>query len=377
MALKWLEGFDASINTTHLARTYNTMTGTITQAAGASETGGVAITSDDALFTTKPFSSVENTWIIGLAFRSHDDDKINNPDIPYVAMRNGDGEQIRFEFFEELKSKPGGNLYRIRVMRGAVELATSVEGFFIADNSPSLWVFFEFKVTIDNATGEFSGQYQFTQKPSISDVPIALTWDAANTGVDTQNQATTGADRFSLSMITGNSVTEVAVDDIYVCDSTGTKNNDFIGKILIEEQKPLAAGATDEWVLADAATLNEAWDETISEADDDPRVTSQVPTDITLATVDPLVALIAPGTTIIGVRHDIVARMETTGDLDIAHFFRKTTGTPAETDAGTALNVDSTTYEASAAVLEDDPNTLTDWDIADLNSYQYGVRNDG
>ena len=49
----------------------------------------------------------------------------------------------------------------------------------------------------------------------------------------------------------------------------------------------------------------------------------------------------------------------------------------AQTDAGTDLNVNSTSYEGSSAVLEDDPNTATDWDIADMDSYQYGVRNDG
>ena len=80
---------------------------------------------------------------------------------------------------------------------------------------------------------------------------------------------------------------------------------------------------------------------------------------------------------IVGVRQDIHARMETTGDLDVAHMFRKTTGTPAETDAGTDLNVSSTAYDGDALVLEDDPNTATDWDAADLDSYEHGVRNDG
>ena len=44
---------------------------------------------------------------------------------------------------------------------------------------------------------------------------------------------------------------------------------------------------------------------------------------------------------------------------------------------GTALTVDSTTVVAAAVVAEDDPNTLTDWVYADLNTYQYGVKNNG
>jgi hypothetical protein len=80
---------------------------------------------------------------------------------------------------------------------------------------------------------------------------------------------------------------------------------------------------------------------------------------------------------IIGVRMDLHARMETTGDLDIGFMWRKTTGTPAQTEFGTALNVDSTTMEAQAVIAEDDPNTLADWIFADLDSIQLGVVNNG
>lgn len=381
MALRWLEGWEASVNMTHLARIYATATGSLIQEDGANEDAGEAVSSGTALFETPPLvGSPADSWIIGLAFRPDDTTTINNGNVPYVGLSNSDGEQIRFEFLMDnpSSSKPGGNAYKIRVMRGATELASSVQKFQLgAGTVDELWVYFEFKVTIDDSTGSFEGRYSFCRKPSMGQ-NNALSWDAANTSVDTKNQSSAGADRFTLSMVTGSGSDTCATDDIYVCDSSGSKNNDYLGRVVIIDQKPAGDGDTTDWVLAGgASSTQQAWDEGVTAASDDLRVTSDTTSDVHLATVDPLTILLGANTVIVGIRHDIVARMETTGDLDILHMFRKTTGTPAETDAGDALNVDSTTYKGHAVVLEDDPNTATDWDLADMNSYQYGVANAG
>lgn len=379
MALRWIEGWEgATTAVTHHARLYPVFTGTFSAEDGASEDAGEAVSGGDAVMTTPVLVvAPENSWILGIAFRPDHATAINNPDIPYVAFENSDGEQIRFEFVDAdpASSKPGGQYYKIRAMRGVTELASTNERFLLGTVDEN-WIFFEFKVTIHDSTGSFEGRYSPCRKTALGR-DIALTWDAATSGIDTQNQSSAGADRFTLSMDTGNLGNPVATDDIYVCDSTGAKNNDYLGRILIEGQKPAGDGDTTDWVLADAASTQQAWDESTTTTDDDARVTSDTPTDVHLATVDPLVVITGVNSNVIGVRHDIIAHMETSGDFDIAHMFRKTTGTPAETDAGVDLNVASTTYEGSAAVLEDDPNTATDWDVADLNSYQYGVRNDG
>lgn len=386
MALRWLEGWEgASKLPAHHSRVYASVTGDGTgdlQESGASWTSGAAFSSTGIVFTTNTLvGSPENSWIIGLAFRPDNSASVEGSAAPYVAVANTDGEQIRFEFAnaDSSPSKPGGNYYKIRVMRGATELASCTTRFLFA-NQLEPWIYFEFKVTIDNSTGTFAGRYQHIDKPSINNGGAGgyttLAWDATNTNVDTQNQTSTGADRFVLSMNCGTGGARIAVDDIYVADSTGTKNNDYIGRIIIEAQKPAGDGTTVQWTLADATSTQDAWDEGTQAQDDDGRVTSDTATQIHLATVDALQAMTGSNTTIVGVRMDVIAHMETAGDLDIAHMWRKTTGTPAQTNSGTK-NFTSTAYEGSTVVAEDDPNTATDWDIADLNSYQYGVRNDG
>lgn len=383
MALRWIEGWEgSSTNLTHHGRLYASVSGSnVLDEDGASEVAGEAISSTDLVFTTPVLvGSPENSWIIGLAFRPDNSANVDGTAIPYVAVANTDGEQIRFEFTDDDgATKPGGNYYKIRVMRGATELASCTTRFDFG-NQFEPWVYFEFKATIDNTTGSFAGRYQYIGKSSRNNGGAGgyttLAWSASNTNVDTQNQSSTGADRFVLSMNCGTGGARVATDDIYVADSTGTKNNDYIGRIIIEAQKPAGDGTTVQWTLADATSTQDAWDENPNTSDDDGRVTSDTSGQIHLATVDPLVYLTGANTTIVGVRMDVIAHMETAGDLDIAHMWRKTTGTPAQTNSGTK-NYSSTSYEGNPVVLETDPNTATDWDIADLNSYQYGVRNDG
>ena len=389
MALKWFEGFEGATTVfAHHARIYATATGSVSAVNGASVVADEAVSSDDALFITPDFGAVQNSWILGVAFRAVDTAEIEDGAAAYLAMGNTDGEQVRFEFADATlggPAKPGAVYYKIRVMRGSTELASSNEVFILGDNTDEHWIYFEFKTTIDNASGSFEGRFQHIRKPSQNNGgaggTTALTWDAANTSVDTQEQTSTGADRFTISMNTGNTNDPVAMDDIYCCDSTGAKNNDYLGKIIIQGQKPLNSGGGDgdtvAWDLAGGATSTfDAWFETLVAIEDDERLTSDVTTEVHLCVVEPLTVLTNPNGTIVGVRLDTVQHMETTGDADIAQMWRKTTATAGETNSGT-INVATTTYEGLTTVLEDEPNTATDWDQADLDSYQYGVRNDG
>lgn len=393
MALRWIEGWEVATTpvTTHHARIYATATGTLVSVDGASVDLNEAVSSDDALFITPVLGSVQNSWILGLAFRPNDNLEIEDGQAAYLAMGNTDGEQVRFEFADATSGPgPGQNWYRIRVMRGSTELATSNEKFQLpASVQDNVWIYFEFKTTIDNAVGSFEGRFQYIRKPSLNNGgaggTTALTWDAANTNVDTQEQTSTGADRLTISFDTGDTNDPVAMDDIYCCDSTGAKNNDFLGKVIIQGAKPTAVGGGDgdtvQWALAGGAlSTNDAWDEAITSTEDDERLTNDTVTEIHLAAMDTpggiSPVLVEAGITIVGVRLDTIQHMETTGDLDIAQMWRKTTATAGQTNSGT-INVASTTYEGLTTILEDEPNTATDWDIADIPSYQYGVRNDG
>ncbi len=389
MALRWMEGFEA-VNNQVVAqnRLYET-TGSVLllQRDGATESTDEAAAQDDGFFRTPSIvATPQNSWIIGFAFQADDFTHIEDGDAAHFAFHNDDGEQCRIEFADwtPLSTKPQGAYYKIRLMRGVTELASTNEHFVVAVNKRENWIYFEFKVTISDTVGSIEGRFHYINKPSLNAggaTPTALTWDAATTSLDTQDQTSTGANRIEISWDTGNSAEEVVFDDIYVLDSTGAKNNDFLGKCVIVPQKPLNSGGGDgdtvDWSLGGGATNTfDALFEAVGSIEDDERLTSDALDQVHLHVVAAL-TVIGANANIIGVRHDIHAKMETTGDLDISHFLRKTTGTPAETEVGALKNVASTTMEASTIILEDDPNTAVSWVKADMDSYQYGFKNKG
>jgi len=395
MTLRWLEGFDVALNSTALARVYTGPTTTglpsiLLAETPAEDRGAVfdnAVSDDGAILHTPTLvSPVQNTWIIGFAFRSDDPTNLETGGVaPYVALHNTDGEQIRIQLYEytPASSKPGGLYYGWRVLRGATEIARTNEAFSLSDISDLPWVHFEFKVTIDNTTGSIEGRFRHIKMANNGTGGFTtFTWDASVTNVDTQNQTSTGADSFSISFNTGTANDTCAFDNVYVLDSTGAKNNDFLGKCFITPMKITTTGGGDgdttDWTLQTATNTEDAWQEPDTAVEDDDRLTSDTIGQIHLAQMGTSTTLdFMDAASVIGVRMDLHGRMETSGDLDIGFMWRKTTGTPAQTEFGTAMNVDSTTVEAASVVAEDDPNTATDWVLTDLQSYQLGAKNNG
>lgn len=385
MALRWLEGFEDGNTGTIYDRLYTMASAatTFNDDDGAILDGDRAVASDDNVMTTPVLvGTTQNSWIIGFAFRPDDSQEIDDgSNFAYVGLENTDGEQIRIEFIDSVptSSKPGGLYYKLRIMRGATEIATSDQAFPIGA-SDELWIYFEFKVTIDNASGSVEGRYRHTRKPSVGSGFTTLTWDASVSSIDTQNQTSTGADRFTLSFDTGSANDTVCFDDLYVCDSTGTKNNDYLGMVLVVAQTcPDGAGGegdTTDWTLVTATSTGDAIQEPATAVEDDKRLTSDTTAQIHFGDYDALPSDAGDGT-IVGIRKDLHGKMETTGSLSIGHMWRKTTATAGQTESGTALAVSSTTTVANSVVLEDDPNTATDWVRADVDTYQYGFKNNG
>lgn len=384
MALLHLEGFDALLDFNRIGRFYESFSGSNFGSQNGMHNGSSAASlcasgSDQVLRTRSLVAVDQDTWIVGFGFRPNNTTAVSDSSFPYVAIRNDDGEQIRLELFTNnpTNAKPGGTYYSLRVVRGATVLASTNERFPIGGggNDSNLgWIYFQWKVVINNTTGSFELRYD---KRAGHTGEQTATWDAASSGLDTQNQTSADGNRMELSYVTGNPSRTVAFDDIYVCDDTGSVNNDFLGRVAIVTQKPASPGPgdTDEWVLAGGAgNLNAAWDEVANGGDDDARVTSKNTNDITLAQVDPLAFL--RDVTIHGVSQRLTCKMETTGSLTLHHRWRKTTGTPAEVDGGSFV-VNSTTYYGDSDIQETDPNTALPWVIADIDSYQHGVRNGG
>jgi hypothetical protein len=370
MTLRWLEGGLGCQNEVIFGRLYASVTGTI--AAAVADHFGRNVFSSGSLILTTPalVSPVANVWVTGFRFNMVSGTLDASPSaFPGIMFKNSVGEQIRIEAVNTSSTAPGNVKFKLRVMRGATELARTVEEFS-QTLSIANWTYFEWKVTINTGTGgSFSLKYH-THK--VRD--LTATWDAANSSINTANQGTAGADRAAISWATGG-VDRLSLTDIYILDSAGAKNNDMIGEIYMENINPAGNGNTLQWILAGGATsiedaLNEgAAVQTVAE--DDKGITSDVIGNISLATMSDLVKIL--NTTIVGVQTRLYGKMDTGGTRNVQFFYRKTTGTPAQIGSGKMLVLSSTSFAGAADTLENDPNTGVTWVIADINAVQMGV----
>lgn len=375
--LRWLEGFQAAQHATFYSRVYTNVAGAV-DSTYTDQYGRTQFESDDLTIRTPVLvGSVENTWILGFGFRVISGQLNVSPSaFPGLALRNSAGEQLRLEMVESAESKPGGATYKIRVMRGATELARTVDRFvgLNASGAPNMKrTYFEFKCVVrTGVNGSFELRYH-----TFKDGMQTATWDAANTGINTANQGSDGADRGVVSWTTGDATDQVSFTDVYFCDGTGSKNNDYLGVLYIEALKPAGNGSTLDWDLAGGAlSIEDALNEPVatqSTIEDDKRITADIVGLISLADMSALSLIL--DTTIVGVQTKIYGKMDTVGTRDVQFFYRKTTGTPAQI-GGAILDLDSTTIVGEAETLEDDPNTGNDWVIADINSMQIGVELD-
>lgn len=373
--LRWLEGFEGQREETILGRLYATFTGVIATVNGHRGNNS-GIVSVDLLMRSRDLldgAADQNTWVLGWAMRLNGAGFSSGATtIPYISLRSSAGEQLRVEFIAANESKPGGNRYKLRVMRGATTLATTVESFD-GNTTENNWTYFEFEATVRTSTnGSFSLRFHDRYRKNIT-----ATWTAANTGINTANQGADGADRFELSLTQAAATAPVAVDDMYVLDGSGSVNNGKIGEIEIEAIDVSGDGATLGWDLqGSAASLEDAWNEaaiTQNSTEDDKRVSSSSPGDIELA------ALANPtlirNVTVVGVQTRLTGKMEATGARDVQFFYRKTTGSPVQ--VGTAIVTFSTTSLVTHAdTRETDPNTSAAWVVADIDGLQVGAELD-
>jgi len=376
--LRWIEAFQGCRHATIFSRLYAVVSGAV-GATFTDEYGRTVLYSANLkLRTSSLVGSPTNTWVCGFGFQLINSAVLNTSPTaaPYVGLRVSGGEQLRIEAVDASDSgKPGGTYYKLRVMRGATELARTVQRFNGATGTLDQYrTYFQFKATVRTGTnGSF--ELKYTTLKDHGTISTA-TWDAAATGINTANQGSDGVDRVEISFDTGDASDNVAITDFYALDTSGSVNNDYLGMIYCEAMKPDGTGSTMSWTLAGTATdIEDALDEpadTQSTSEDDKRITSSTVGQVALATMSNLSSKF--GTTpIVGVQVRVYGKMDSTGTRTVDFYYRKTTGTPAETSGGNQV-FSTTAYTGAAETRETDPNTGAAWVLADLQGQQMGVK---
>ena len=333
--LLWIEGFEGGGTNDAAMVTYITIKYDIVVETGALDTatglyGGKAI---EIYANNRFYKYIDNiqTIIVGFAFKC----KNYNDDEDLLLIQDGATTQIR------ISTRNTGDL---RVERGTTTLDTTV-ALGLAVN---IWYYIELKIKIDDSIG--------TYELRVNSVNVL-----SDTGVNTQETANAYLNRicFYGDPIIG--TTSFFFDDVYILDTTGTKNNDFLGTMKVVMISPTADTAevdftpsevdnydgVDDGVTVDDATYNES--------------TTSAHQDIFEYADTTDIRLIA------GLMVCTEAKETDANDFTLKTLVRS--NSTIHTDVAQAL---TSSYTIITRLLEDDPVTETIWSAGAIDAAEFG-----
>jgi hypothetical protein len=218
----------------------------------------------------------------------------------------------------------------------------------------SAWYFIELKATIHDTTGSYELRVNGTNVLS-------------QTNVDTRNGGSGVVTLIQFGSQTGTSQpagpATMNMDDIYVCDSSGSLNNDFLGDVAVQTIYPTSDSSV-AWTRSAGGTSYTLVDESTPNGDTDYVESSTAAQQDIYGYGD----LAAATNTVLGVQINAVARKDDAGARQVK-LLTKSGGT---TYASSALGL-STTYTFYSEVRETNPNTAVSWTESDVNSAEFGV----
>lgn len=332
MALKWMEGFEIRQTFGYLSRTYATFLGNLS--TGAGRLFGTAGRPTDYLVT--PSLGSQNTWTIGFGFYC-----TSVTGSPRFYLLSGAAEQCHLE----TASSGAGYVWVLK--RGSTTIATSavVHDF-------SAWSYVELQVTVRTGT---NGAYELRvdEQLEVSGVSVNL----ADTGSD-------GAD----VMMFGSTSNNNWWDDIYILDSTGAVNNNFLGDSAIRGILPNGDGASTQWTTSTGSTHYTLVDDPATAESDSDYVTTSNNGDLDLYDFSNVSGLI--NGTIRGIMVATSMRMQTTGTSQVRVVIRQ--GGVNYNQATHVVN--GTNVVGYTQIVETSPDDGLTWEVADIDNMQMGVQ---
>ena len=220
-----------------------------------------------------------------------------------------------------------------------------------ADISYQTWRYVEVKFTINDTTGTVEVRVNENTLLTLSNV-------------DTQNTANAYFNKFKFGSPYSNIYMDY--DDLYLCDTAGAKNNDFLGDVRVDVLRPNGAGAYTQFTPSAGANYENV-DEVYPDDDSTYNQGSLVDDKDAYNVGD----LPSPpvSTTIHGIKSQITIRKTDAGARECKVLTRSGT-----TDSlGDALAL-SDSYLTPTKIYEDNPDDSLAWEDADVNAMQVGVQ---
>lgn len=336
MALQYFTGFDY-FDETQVQRVWPYFSNG-TSVAG--RFGGKAYSwNNQSGYLSRPLTAA-STIIMGMAFYLAYGDATN----PIIVFQDGTTSQTTPITQIDVRVTTDAGF---QITRNGTVIATSLPNLFTFN----FWNYLEIKVFIHDSTGfvqiRLNGQTYMN----------ATNLDTKNTGNNYVNQiriqpfASTGSFNFK-------------IDDLYICDDTGSFNNAFLGECRVQTQYPTANGNTNNFSVVGAPSNWEAVDET--PADDD---TTFVRASVVGNTDDYQMGTLALTGTIFGVQVNATHRKDDVGTRTITPVIKS----GALYYEGALFNCNSD-YSVASKIWEKDPATSLTWTNTTINNTFSGIR---
>lgn len=337
MALRLVDSFD-HYATAQLSRKWTTAdASTISAGNGRRGTACLRLASLNTNNIAKGFDA-QATWIIGFSLRVASFSSGTNPIIEVV---DGTSAQV------ELRISTDGSL---RVTRNGTLLSATSSGAISAGATN----YIEFKVTINN-----SGSYELRVNAATV---------TSGSGVDTQATANASASLIRIgSSSPGGTLSNADIDDLYICDGSGSTNNDFLGDVRVDCYLPNGNGNSSQLVGSDSNSTDNYLlvDETAVNDDTDYVQSSTVSEKDTYAFAN----ITHTPASIFGLQINIQATKTDAGARSIQSVIRSG---GSDTD-GTAKALGSS-YVNYMQIAETDPNTAAAWTQSGFDAAEFGAK---
>jgi len=232
---------------------------------------------------------------------------------------------------------------------GSTVLATSTNALLT-----NTWYFIEWKTKIHGTTG-----YSYVKVNGVE-------WVAYASG-DTNMTANAYANVVKFNPIQGGVSPRFC--DIYICDGTGSANNDFLGDCKVECILPSGAGSYTQWTPSTGSNCACVDD---NPANGDTDYVSAVPAGKSESNPWDSYAfgnLLSASGTIKGVQTSIYARKDDAGSRSIKRIYRRA----LTDDLGATVSL-ADNYAFLLEIMETDPIAAGAWTVANVNAAEFGVK---
>jgi hypothetical protein len=343
MSLLWIDGFDrygtsvgsAPDPTGILGRKYTSILSENQTVIRAGRFGGYALTLNTASAPGLRSGALttDDTIVIGFAvtFTSMvNDDKI------FLALLDGTTVGVTLSIL---------NTGDIRIRCGGTLLKDTV-GLGLAVNT---WYYFELKVQCATTVG--------TYELRVGEANVCSGTGTTKAGSNSYH------DRFLFDTIYG--MYAISIDDLYVLDSSGTDNTDFLGNMRVVTIQPNAAGDSTDFTPDSGDNYARVQEVTCD--DDTSYVESATVNNADLYNCADLAGIVLG---IKGLQICTDCR-----ETDATTFTLKTickSGANTSEDAGQIIG--TTDFTVKRRIMETDPNTTNAWTQANINDAQFGVK---